>query len=101
MTKLVKYWKEHIALILVIIGLLVVQAYCDLELPSYTADIVDVGITNSGIEHVAPEKMSSQTFDAICLFLDDEEIETLKRYYTEKENGIYKRTTDNEKTLDK
>ena len=101
MTKLVKYWKEHIALILVIIGLLVVQAYCDLELPSYTADIVDVGITNSGIEHVAPEKMSSQTFDAICLFLDDEEIETLNRYYTEKENGIYKRTTDNEKTLEK
>ena len=56
MGKLFKYWKDHIGIILVIIALLVVQAYCDLALPSYTSDIVDVGITNGGIENVAPEK---------------------------------------------
>lgn len=101
MTKIFKYWKDHIGLVIIIVGLLVVQAYCDLELPSYTADIVDVGITNSGIEHAAPEKMSSQTFENICLFLTDDEIKTVSKYYDIKEDGIYKLNTDKEKELDK
>lgn len=101
MTKIFKYWKDHIGLVIVIIGLLVVQAYCDLELPSYTADIVDVGITNSGIEYAAPEKMSSQTLENICLFLTEDEIETVSKYYDLKENGIYKLNTDKKKDLDK
>lgn len=101
MTKIFKYWKDHIGLVIIIIALLVIQAYCDLELPSYTADIVDVGITNSGIEHAAPEKMSSQTFENICMFLTDEEIETVSKYYDLKGDGIYKLNTDKEKNLDK
>ena len=45
------YWKS----ILVILMLLFVQAWCDLSLPSYTSDIIDVGIQNSGVEHVYAE----------------------------------------------
>lgn len=101
MTKIFKYWKDHIGLVIIIIGLLVVQAYCDLKLPSYTADIVDVGIADSGIEHAAPEKMSSGTFENICLFLTGDEIEIISQYYDLTENGIYKLNTDREKTLDK
>ena len=43
------YWKS----ILVILMLLFVQAWCDLSLPSYTSDIIDVGIQNSGVERYA------------------------------------------------
>ena len=50
---MIPYWKIVIA----IIGLLVVQAWCDLSLPSYTSDIIDVGIQNHGVEHVMPEKI--------------------------------------------
>lgn len=97
MGKLFKYWKDHIGIILVIIALLVVQAYCDLALPSYTSDIVDVGITNGGIENVAPEKMSAETYENICLFLSDDEIEVVNKCYKLNDNGIYKLTTDNQK----
>ena len=34
------YWKAVIA----IVAILAVQAYCDLSLPAYTSDIVNVGI---------------------------------------------------------
>lgn len=97
MSKLFKYWKSHIGMILVIIMLLIVQAYCDLELPSYTADIVDVGITGGGIEHIAPEKISRDTFDKICLFLTQEEIELFSSCYDLNEGEIYRRNTDSRK----
>ena len=42
---MIPYWKT----ILVIVAVLVLQAYCDLALPTYTADIIDVGIQNKGI----------------------------------------------------
>lgn len=101
MGKLFKYWKDHIGIILVIIALLVVQAYCDLALPSYTSDIVDVGITNGGIENVAPEKMSAETYENICLLLSDDEIDVVNKYYKENDKGIYKLSTDNQKNIDK
>ena len=42
------YWKT----IVIVIALLFVQAWCDLSLPAYTSDIIDVGIQNNGVEHV-------------------------------------------------
>ena len=45
------YWKW----ILVIVAFLVMQAFCDLSLPQYTSDIIDVGIMSSGVEHILPE----------------------------------------------
>jgi len=50
---MIPYWKS----IVIIIALLFVQAWCDLSLPSYTSDIIDVGIQNYGVEHVVPEAL--------------------------------------------
>ena len=50
------YWKS----VLVIVVLLVVQAFCDLSLPQYTSDIIDTGIQNSGVEHILPEKITAE-----------------------------------------
>ena len=44
---MIPYWKS----IIIIFALLFVQAWCDLALPSYTSDIIDVGIQNNGVEH--------------------------------------------------
>ena len=58
---LIPYWKS----ILLIVLLLVVQAYCDLSLPQYTSDIIDTGIQNNGAEHIVPEKITAKDiFDA-------------------------------------
>lgn len=37
MTKLAKYLKSSAGLVALIVGLLFLQAYCDLELPDYTS----------------------------------------------------------------
>ena len=43
MFKVLRYLKKSKAAVAVIIALLILQAYCDLALPQFTADIVDVG----------------------------------------------------------
>ena len=50
-------------------GYAMVQAYCDLALPQYTQDIIDVGIQNKGIEHIVPEKTTTSEFDAAKIFM--------------------------------
>ena len=68
-SNLKKYWY----LVIMIVALLIVQAYCDLSLPDYTSSIIDVGITNSGVEHVVPEYMTEKSYKMIELFLTEEE----------------------------
>ena len=67
---LIPYWKT----VVVIVLLLVVQAYCDLSLPQYTSNIIDVGIQNSGIAHIVPEKITEKEFQEAQIFMDDEMI---------------------------
>lgn len=81
MKQIFKYLSEHLGSVAVIILLLMVQAYCDLSLPSYTSDIVDVGIQQGGIEHEAMEEMRRESFETICLFVSEEEEETLRGFY--------------------
>ena len=38
------------------------QAYCDLALPAYTSDIIDVGIQDHGIEHILPKEITSEDY---------------------------------------
>ena len=101
MKKLFEYWKGHTLAILMIICLLIVQAYCDLSLPGYTSDIVDVGITNGGIENAAIEKMSVETYSAVKMFVSEEDGETLSRYYKLGSQGLYVLKTDKKKDIEK
>ncbi len=71
MGKILKYLSEHKSIIFAIFLLLIVQAYCDLSLPQYMSDIVDVGIQQSGIEYAVPEKMRQETMENLCLFMSE------------------------------
>ncbi len=51
--------------ILAVIGLLIMQAYCNLALPTYTSNIVNVGIEQSGITSVVPIKLKESTFNSL------------------------------------
>ena len=63
--------------------LLVIQAYCDLSLPSYTSDILNVGLQQSGIIHAAPETIRDSSLQDLGLFMPDEEYETIDAAYSE------------------
>lgn len=90
MLKLFKYLKSSVGPILVILALLVVQAYCDLSLPTYTASIVDVGIQQGGIENAAPDRIREQTLRDLLLFMDDEQAVHVEGAYT-LADGVYTR----------
>ncbi|MGN0347456.1 MAG: ABC transporter ATP-binding protein [Lachnospiraceae bacterium] len=66
-----KYWYFVILILILLLG----QAYCDLSLPDYTSKIIDVGIAGSGVQHAVPEYISSQGLEMVALLLDDEERE--------------------------
>ena len=100
MWKLFKHLGEHKVTVLLIILLLIGQAYCDLALPSYTSDIVDVGIQQGGIENAVPDKMREETLDSLGLFMTaDEKNEVLQAY--DLVDGIYELNTSDKETIDR
>lgn len=100
MGKLIKYLADHKLAVLVILLLLGVQAFCDLSLPSYTSDIVDVGIQQSGIKGAAAEKYTAQTYEALKLFMSEDEITYMDACY-EMDGELYVRKKLSSKELDK
>ena len=101
MRKLFKNMLPYWHIIVVIFLLLGVQAYCDLSLPQYTSDIIDVGIQNKGIKHILPEKMPEEEYQLAELFMTDGEKDTFEAVY-EKKDDTYVCTADKEtlETLD-
>lgn len=99
MFKILKYMEKSKAAVAAILVLLVVQAYCDLSLPQYTADIVDVGIGQSGIEHVTPEKMRGETMESLGMLLAPDEKDLLVKSYTLAEDGSYELNTKDEEVI--
>lgn len=85
--------------VILIIIFLIVEALCDITLPSYTSKMIDTGIQNSGIEHIAPEKITKEEYEYAQLFMDDEEKQLWDNSYTE--NGdIYELKSLSKKELD-
>ena len=87
--------------VLAIILLLIVQAYCDLMLPNYTSDIVDVGIMQKGVAYVSPDAMSEENYerffnllltpmDATEGFLSDDYVLLERSYDYDKQARTYK-----------
>ena len=80
------YWKAMIAIVLI----LVVQAYCDLSLPAYTSDIVNVGIQQGGIEDEVPRQIATEEMEKLLLFVSEDDQQTVMDVYTE-DNTSYKK----------
>ena len=82
MKNLFKYAAEHWKALLLIIAVLFIQAYCDLSLPAYTSDIVNVGIQQGGVEDQVPEQISVEEMDRLLLFVPSDEQQTVLDSYT-------------------
>ena len=86
MKNLFKYAAEHWKALLLIIAVLFIQAYCDLSLPAYTSDIVNVGIQQGGVEDQVPEQISAEEMDRLLLFVPSDEQKNVFDSYTEDDN---------------
>ncbi|MDR0898158.1 MAG: ABC transporter ATP-binding protein/permease [Oscillospiraceae bacterium] len=81
MFKILKHLKPYKWIVLVIVALLVVQAYCDLSLPQYTSAIVDVGIQQGGVEETIPDAMRAATLDDLALWMTAEQAGAMRAAY--------------------
>ena len=71
------YWKS----VLIIVLLLIVQAYCDLALPDYTSKLIDTGIQNYGIDHCSPLQIPEKAYTIIKGFMDEDDVTVWEKYY--------------------
>ena len=88
MKNLFKYASEHWKALLAIVAILIVQAYCDLSLPAYTSDIVNVGIQQGGVEDHIPDAISAEDMETLLLFTSEKDGKTVLSAY-EKDDKTY------------
>ena len=91
-----KYLKRSAGFIVMIVLLLFLQAYCELSLPSYTSNIVNVGIQQKGIEDGVPKQMRKETMEHLKLFMNEEEQEKVSLCYQEKGDSYQLEKIDDE-----
>ena len=93
--KLIKYLKGFLVPMIFLVAILGVRVVAELALPTYTSNIVDKGIQQSGIQDAVPEKISEKSFRELQLFMTDDEIKKVTSKYT-KDGGVYKLDSINE-----
>jgi len=84
-----KYIKKSWLAVIGCFLLLIVQAVCDLSLPTYTSNIVNVGISQGGVPDAVPEQMRGSTFDFMLERMTPEDRAAAEKSYTADKDGIY------------
>ena len=88
MIRILNFAKKRWYMMVLIITLLLGQAYCELTLPQYTSNIVDVGIQYKGIERTIPEAVRPETFQGLLgMISDSDEKELVQDAYDLIEKG--------------
>lgn len=88
MGKLFKYLGKYWKTVIMILAVLVLQAYCDLSLPAYTSDIVNIGIQQGGVDDKIPNAISTEEMNKVLLFMSSENQQTVQDAY-EKDTHTY------------
>lgn len=122
MRNLLKHLKPFVGSMIIAIAFLFVQAICDLSLPDYMSNIVNVGIQQGGVENAVPKVIKSSEMEKLFIFMKDDEKKVVEENYTllDKNNlnqdeynkylkdypelkneSIYKLDTKKEENLDK
>jgi len=81
MLKLFRYLKKAYVPIIAIVLLLILQASCDLTLPTFTSNIVNVGIQQKGIEDAVPDVMREETFLALKSLMKQDDADDMEDAY--------------------
>ncbi|HHT97905.1 MAG TPA: ABC transporter ATP-binding protein [Clostridiales bacterium] len=82
-----KELKKSAALVVVIAILLIIQATCDLSLPSYTSDIINVGIQQGGITSNVPDVIRESSLQKLSMYMTNDDKEIVFQHFIEVENN--------------
>lgn len=81
MLNILKQFKQHLPVCLLIVVLLMVQAWCDLSLPAYTSNIVDIGIQQGGVTSAAPNSVRKETLQSLKLLMTEKDAKLVEGAY--------------------
>ena len=81
MLKLIKHLKGSVCSIILIVGLLIIQAVCDLSLPDYTSNIVNIGIQQGGVEDALPKAIRKSELEKLTMFMDSKDKKEVENNY--------------------
>ena len=87
MKKLFRFLRPYSGSVLMILIVLMVQAYCDLSLPTYTSDIVNVGIQQSGITEKVPDEIAKEDLEHLLLFVPSAQQKTVQKAFEESQKS--------------
>ena len=90
--RLIKNFANHKIAVAIVVVLLAVQAFCDLSLPNYTSDIVDVGIQQSGVEHASTDVLTERTHDLVAIMESEQNESLFADSYAQQSDGTYELT---------
>ena len=90
--RLIKNFANHKIAVAFVVVLLAVQAFCDLSLPNYTSDIVDVGIQQSGVEHASTDALTERTHDLVAIMESEQNESLFADSYFQCSDGTYELT---------
>ncbi len=82
MLKLLKYLRMSAVALVCVTILLILQAYCDLSLPTYTSEIINIGIMRGGIPDAVPKVIRASELQQILMFSKDSDREAILEHYT-------------------
>ncbi|MGO1678399.1 MAG: ABC transporter ATP-binding protein [Ruoffia tabacinasalis] len=89
MKNLINHLKPHWKWVIIALVAHFIQAFTTLLLPTYTSNLVDVGIQNRGVELAVPLKMTANSMSEFEMLLLPEEQELIEEHYTQDGNGNY------------
>ena len=87
--RLFKYLGKHMGAVVLVFVLLMGQAFCDLMLPNYTSEIVDVGIQQAGVDHASTTELSAATYDTVAAQLSGDDAQLFAAAYDQSGSGTY------------
>jgi len=82
MFRMLRFLKPYLISVIVVIGLLFVQAMSELTLPNYMSDIVNVGIQQGGVENAVPQAIRTSQMEKLTMFMTPEESQSVMAVYT-------------------
>ena len=85
--KIFKFLKGHGINFLIALVLLFMQANCELTLPGLMSNIVDVGISQGGIESAVPDQITESDLADVELFLDKDVASQVDAFYSGPDAG--------------
>lgn len=81
MKNLFKQFLPYKGIIFLVLVLMLAQAFCEMKLPQYTQNMIDVGIQSKGLSHILPIELRSEEYEALLKDMNEPQRRYIENLY--------------------